>query len=225
MDHDDDEGEFPVVYAIFRGGKPRYIPSKRKAYEAERYKDPEVMQVNLEEAAKLYPNNDLIPITFTEDEAKRLYQPHSDALVVELDISKHKVMRNLIDGGSSADILFTRAFSQLKLPDKTLKPVKNPFQGFVGNEVMPLGWITLKVTFGIAPCQLLVGVNFLVVDSPFEYNTIIRRETLHTLRALASTYHMLLKFPIVNGIRIIDGAQMVSREAYELATITGSRQS
>ena len=42
------------------------------------------MQVNLEEAAKPYPNNDLIPITFTEDEAKQISQPHGDALVVEL---------------------------------------------------------------------------------------------------------------------------------------------
>ena len=134
-------------------------------------------------------------------------------------------MRNSIDGGSSTDILFTRPFSQLKLPDNTLKPVKNPLRGFAGNEVIPLGRITLKVTFGTAPCQLLVGVNFLVVDSPPVYNTIIRRETLHALRAVASTYHMLLKFPIVNGIGIVDGAQMVSRETYELATITGSRQS
>ncbi|KAL5575413.1 hypothetical protein UlMin_017112 [Ulmus minor] len=183
------------------------------------------MQVNLEEAAKSYPNNDLIPITFTEDEAKRLSQPHGDALVVELEIAKHKVMRNLIDGGSSADILFTRAFSQLKLPDKTLKPVKNPLRGFSGNEVMPLGRITSKVVFGTAPCQSLVGVNFLVVDSPSVYNTIIRRETLHALRAVVSTYHMLLKFPTPNGIGIIDGAQTVNRETYELATTARSRRS
>ena len=108
--------------------------------------------MNLEEAAKSYPNNDLVPITFTKDEAKRLSQPHGDALVVELEIAKHKVMRNLIDGGSSADILFTRAFSQLKLPDKTHKPVKNPLRGFSGNEVMPIDRITLKVVFGAAPC-------------------------------------------------------------------------
>ena len=72
VSHDSDDGEFPIVYAIFGGGKPRYIPSKRKAYEVGRYRDPEVMQVNLAEAAKSYPNNDPIPITFTEDEAKRL---------------------------------------------------------------------------------------------------------------------------------------------------------
>ncbi|KAL5558557.1 hypothetical protein UlMin_034768 [Ulmus minor] len=221
--NDEDDMEFPVVYAIFRGGKPGYIPSKRKAYEAGRYRSPEVMQVNLEEAAKSYPNNDLVPITFTEDEAKRLSQPHGDALVVELEIAKHKVMRNLIDGGSSADILFTKAFSQLKLPDKTLKPVKNSLRGFSGNEVMPLGRITLKVVFGTTLCQSSVSVNFLAVDSPSVYNTIIGRETLHALRAVASTYHMLLKFPTPNGIGIVDGAQMVSRETYELATTARSR--
>ncbi|KAL5555505.1 hypothetical protein UlMin_037741 [Ulmus minor] len=222
--NDEDDMEFPVVYAIFGGGKPGYIPSKRKAYEAGRYRSSEVMQVNLEEAAKSYPNNDLVPITFTEDEAKRLSQPHGDALVVELEIAKHKVMRNLIDGGSSADILFTRAFSQLKLPDNTLKPVKNPLWGFSGNEVMPLGQIKLKVVFGTAPCQSSVGVNFLVVDSPSVYNTIIGRETLHALRAVASTYHMLLKFPTPNGIGVVDGAQMVSREMYELATTARSQR-
>ena len=68
------------------------------------------MQVNLAEAARSHPDNHPIPITFTEDEAKRLSQLHNDALVVDLEISKHKVMRNLIDGGSSVDILFTRAF-------------------------------------------------------------------------------------------------------------------
>ena len=144
--------EFLIVYGIFRGGMPGYIPLKRKAYDIGKYRDLEVKQVNLTEAAKSYPNNDPIPITFTEDESNHLSQPHSDALVLELEISKKKVMRNLIDGGSSTDILFTKAFSQLNLPDRTLKLVKNPPRGFAGNEVIPLGKITLKVTFGTVPC-------------------------------------------------------------------------
>ena len=74
VDQDIDNGEFPIMYAIFGGGKPGYVPSKRKAYEVGRYRDPEVMQINLTEAVKSYPNNDPIPITFTEDEAKSLSQ-------------------------------------------------------------------------------------------------------------------------------------------------------
>ena len=36
---------------------------------------------------------------------------------------------------------------------------------------------------------------------------------------------MLLKFPTPNGIRVVDGAQTLSRETYELATTARSWQS
>ena len=85
--------EFLIVYGIFRGGMPGYIPLKRKAYDIGKYRDLEVKQVNLTEAAKSYPNNDPIPIIFTEDEAKCLSQPHSDGIVVELEISKYMLLK------------------------------------------------------------------------------------------------------------------------------------
>ena len=106
-------------------------------------------------------------------------QPNSNALVVELEIAKHKVMRNLIDRGSSADILFTRAFFHLNLPDRTLKLVKHPLRGFARNKVIPLGGITLKVTFGMVSYQASVDVNFMVVDIPSVYNIIIGSKPLH----------------------------------------------
>ena len=76
----------------------------------------------------------------------------------------------------------------------------------------------MKVKFRTTPCQSLVNVNFLVVDSPSVYNTIIGRETLHTFWAVTSTYHMLLKFPTINGIGVVDRAQTISRESYKIAT-------
>ena len=62
--------EFPILYAIFGGGRPGYIPSKRKAYDIGKYRDPEVKQINLAKVAKSYLNNNPIPIIFTKDEAK-----------------------------------------------------------------------------------------------------------------------------------------------------------
>ena len=90
-------------------------------------------------------------------------------------------MRNLIDNGSSADNIFARALDQLDLSDKTLQPVKNNLRGFVGNEVVPLGQITLRVTFRTFPKCVTVNVNFVVIDSPFVYNTIIERITQHAI--------------------------------------------
>ena len=119
------------MYAIFGGGKPIHTPSLRKAYSFWSYQDLTIMQVHLVEAMKSYPGNASISITFTQDEAKRLSQPHYDALVLNLEIAKHQVMRNLIDGGSSKNIIFTRAFSQLNILDKTLKPWQTLFRALL----------------------------------------------------------------------------------------------
>ena len=67
------------------------------------------MQVNLIESSQAHLRNSPVPITFTEDKGKRLHHPHFDALVIDVEIKRHKVMRNLIDNGSSADIIFSQA--------------------------------------------------------------------------------------------------------------------
>ena len=128
-------------------------------------------------------------------------------------------MRNLIDNGSSSDIIFPRALDQLNLPDKTLRPVKNNLRSFAGNEVVPLGQIDLKVTFGSFPKCVTVNVNFIVVDSPSVYNKIIGRITQHLIQGVASTYHLLMKFLTPFGIRVCEGIQTLSRETYWVSTL------
>ena len=49
-------------------------------------------------------------MSFTDDEARRLIHPHTDAFMVTFNIANGKVFRILIDTGSSTDILFTSAF-------------------------------------------------------------------------------------------------------------------
>ena len=82
------EGEdlLGVIFAIFGGDKPGHTPSQRRAYCKEAYRDPVGMQVNMTEASRAHPRNSPVPITFTEDEGKRLHHPHWDALVINLEI-------------------------------------------------------------------------------------------------------------------------------------------
>ena len=68
-----------------------------------------------------------------------------------MEIERHRVMSNLIDNRSSADIIFSRAQDQLDIPNKTLQLVKNNLWGFSENEVVLLGKINLRVTFGTFP--------------------------------------------------------------------------
>ena len=52
-------------------------------------------------------------IGFLEDDARRLYHPHDDALVVSLRVGDYNVHRMLVDNDSSADILYYPTFQQM----------------------------------------------------------------------------------------------------------------
>ena len=96
--------------------------------------------------------------------------------------------------------------------------MKNNLHGFAGNEVVPLGQISLRVTFGSFPKCVMVNINFVVVDNPSLYNTIIGRITQHLIQGVASTYHLLMKFPTPFGIALCEGIQTLSWETYRVAT-------
>ena len=57
----------------------------------------------------------------------------------------------------------------------------------------------------------------MVVDCLSLYNDIIRRPTLNAIRAVTSTYHLLVKFPSFKGIGVLKGDQQESRDIYEAA--------
>ncbi|KAL5560487.1 hypothetical protein UlMin_036698 [Ulmus minor] len=70
---------------------------------------------------------------------------------------------------------------------------------------------------GTHPCQHIQSVNFVVVDCPSSYNAIIGQPNLNAIRAVTSTYHLLVKFPTVGGIGVLKGDQQESRDIYEAA--------
>lgn len=47
-----------------------------------------------------------LDMQFTEADLKGVQFPYEDPLVVSLEIARYEVKRILVDGGSSADILF-----------------------------------------------------------------------------------------------------------------------
>ena len=89
-----------------------------------------------------------------------------------------------------------------------------PLVGFTGDKVCPVGIITLPITIGTYPKQVFKTVDFLIVDCPSAYNAIIGRPTLNRLRAVTSTYHLLVKFPTEHGVGEVRGDQIVARECY-----------
>ncbi|XP_030963881.1 uncharacterized protein LOC115985047 [Quercus lobata] len=152
--------------------------------------------------------------TFTDEDADRIHHPHDDALVISLLIANYTTRRVLVDNGSSADILYYPAFQQMRLGRDQLRPVNSPLVGFGGIKVQPVGTISLSVVVRAYPRQITKDVNFLVVDCPSSYNAIIGRPTLNSWKAVTSTYHLSVKFPIKHGVGQVQGDQLAARECY-----------
>ncbi|KAL0433515.1 UNVERIFIED_CONTAM: hypothetical protein Slati_2685800 [Sesamum latifolium] len=101
------------------------------------------------------------------------------------------------DSSSSADILFGETYDQMQLGDVPFEAVDTSLYGFAGEVVHPRGMISLPLTLGTSLLRKTCLLKFLVVDIPSVYNVILGRPTLNTFRAIISTYHMKIKFPVV----------------------------
>ena len=111
-------------------------------------------------------------IGFSEEDARRLYHPHDDALVVSIRIRDYNMHKVLVDNDSSVDILYYPAFQQMGIGRERLIPTNAPLIGFRGTRVLPLGAVTLSVVVGDYPQQITKDVTFLVVDCSSAYNAI-----------------------------------------------------
>ena len=98
-----------------------------------------------------------------------------------------------------------------------IEPTSSSLSGFTGDSISSEGILNLPGELGSNACQHIQVVDFVIVDCPSPYNTIIGLPTLNKIQAVTSTYHMLVKFPTVGGIGILRRDQTESREIYEAA--------
>jgi hypothetical protein len=155
-------------------------------------------------------------IIFTDRDLEGVQLPHSDALVVTMQIGNFEVKRILIDPGSSAEIMYDSLFKGLGLGlgQKDLDRKVDPLYGFLGESVMPIGRVTVKVHAG----TISSPTEFWVLNSYSPYNAILGRPWLHKMKAVPSTLHQRLRFPTPKGIMEIRGDQVVAKQCLIAAT-------
>jgi hypothetical protein len=177
----------------------------RKAYARE------VMQVVGEPPKRAKTE---IIMSFDDHDLEGVKFPHDDPLVISPTIGNSSIKRVLVDNGASVDILFHDAFIKMGYNDSQLTPSNMPIYGFNGVESNVEGTIMLPMTMGTEPREATQMLNFLVIKAVSSYNAILGRTGLHAFKAVASTYHLKLKFPTRNGVGEERGDQRMARSCY-----------
>jgi len=126
--------------------------------------------------------------------------PHdNDPVVISVVLVGRKVHRSLIDQGSSTNVLFWSTFVNLRLSPDQLRPHDKCSIGFVGDQVECQGYIDLRTTFSDEEAARTIVIRYVVVNTPSDYNLLLGRPSLNRLWAVASTKHMKMKLPSLEG--------------------------
>ncbi|GKD86320.1 hypothetical protein Tco_1357474 [Tanacetum coccineum] len=91
-------------------------------------------------------------------------------------------------------------------------PATTPLVGFSGEIIWPLGQISLLVKIGDEEHSTSSWMNFMVVRSPSPYNGIIGRPGVNRIRALPSTAHEMLKFPVADRMVTLRSSKIIPLE-------------
>nr|GEU90864.1 reverse transcriptase domain-containing protein [Tanacetum cinerariifolium] len=134
-------------------------------------------------------------------------------MIIEAKMGGHCVHRIYVDGGSSSEILYEHCFIKFCPEIKNqLIPANTPLVGFSGEIIWPLGHISLLVRIGDEKHSTSARMNFMVVKSPSPYNGIIGRPGVRKIRAIPSTAHGMIKFPVAGGIVTLQSSRIILLE-------------
>ncbi|XP_020221030.1 uncharacterized protein LOC109803766 [Cajanus cajan] len=154
------------------------------------------------------------PITFTDRDFQGIDPVQDDPMVISVEINNCIVKKTLVDRGSSADILYWKTFEQLVILEQELTPYNEPLVGFLGERVDTRGTIDLYTYFGDDQRRRIM-VRYVVVNANTSYNILLGRPSLNKLRAIVSTPHLTMKFPLEEGtVIIVHADQKTARECY-----------
>ncbi|XP_059310163.1 uncharacterized protein LOC132061343 [Lycium ferocissimum] len=148
-------------------------------------------------------------ISFNDEDAEGIIQPHNNALVISILIFKSQVKRILIDPGSSANIIRWRVVEQLGLLDQIILAAR-VLSGFNITSETTKGEISLPVNIAGTIPQTV----FYVIEGDMKYNASLGKPWIHSMRAVPSILHQMLRFPTSKGIKTVHGEQSAEREIF-----------
>ncbi|GJZ38042.1 reverse transcriptase domain-containing protein [Tanacetum coccineum] len=134
-------------------------------------------------------------------------------MIIKAEIGGHFVHRIYVDGGASSEVLYEHCFVRLQPEIRSqMIPVTTSLIGFSGETIWPLGQISLLVKIGDEEHSTSAWMNFMVIRSPSQHNGIIGRTGIRKIRAVPSTAHRMLKFPVEGGTVTLRSSRVIPME-------------
>jgi hypothetical protein len=161
-----------------------------------------------EPATPRYLNWLQYPIQFSrEDQWTSVGNTGHYPLVLDPTIAGMTVTKVQIDGGVGLNIIFSNTLRKMWLEfTGMISPTSVPFYEIVpGKAAMPLGQITLPVTFGTLTNYHTEFIKFKVADFESSYHAILGRPALAKFMAIPHYPYLLLKMSGPNGVLSLRG--------------------
>ncbi|GKC67331.1 reverse transcriptase domain-containing protein [Tanacetum coccineum] len=134
-------------------------------------------------------------------------------MIIEAEIGGHFVHRIYVDGGASSEVLYEHCFVRLRPEVRSqMVPATTSLIGFSGETIWPTGQIFLLVKIGDEDHSTSAWMNFMVIRSPSQHNGIIGSTGIRKIRAVPSTTHGMLKFPVKGGTVTIRSSRAIPME-------------
>ena len=153
---------------------------------------------------------------FTKADLQDVVSHDNDPMVISVVTVGRRVHRVLIDQGSSTYVMFWSTFNKLQLSPDQLRPYDDCLYGFARDQVEVKGHVELRTTFTDDTTSRTVNIRYLVVNGLSTYNILLSRLALNRIRAVASTRHMKMKLPSLEGAIItIKYDQKTTNNCYE----------
>ncbi|XP_016177581.1 uncharacterized protein LOC107619857 [Arachis ipaensis] len=150
----------------------------------------------------LQPRKDKDPdvtISFNQADFRSASPKLDDPVVISIQVGELLVRKTLLDPGSSTDVLFYSTFKKMKLSKKLIQLSSGELIEFSGERVPIMGHIWLRTTMGEIPMSKSIDIQYLIVDCYIPYNIIIGRPALNIFKAVVSTLHLCVKFPVLEN--------------------------
>ncbi|XP_070010415.1 uncharacterized protein [Nicotiana sylvestris] len=148
-------------------------------------------------------------LTFSDEDIEALSQPHNDALVISFLVNTFQIKHVLVDPGNLANIIRSRVVEQLGLLEQIMHASR-----VVNGLNMVSETTKVVITLPVNVVGTTQNVKFHVIEGDMRYNALLRKPWIHCMRAVPSTLHQMIKFPMNDGIKTVYGEQHAAREMF-----------